>query len=198
MADNKVEKVLDIKVNYADAIKKIAEYRAKLDKVKEAESELKKQLNEGRISREEYNKAISDTKIASDEYKSTIRDIEKVVKNQIKLDHEQEGSLRGMRAELSNLTREYDALSREERENEKVGGALAKQINDLTDELKEAEEETGRYYRNVGNYKNSILEAIGLNNQFGESLMNLGEGSKGIKKINTDIKALWATRYVIL
>ncbi len=41
-----------------------------------------------------------------------------------------------MRAELSNLTREYDALSREERENEKVGGALAKQINDLTDELK--------------------------------------------------------------
>lgn len=193
MADNKVEKVLDIKVNYADAIKKIAEYRAKLDKVKEAESELKKQLNEGRISREEYNKAISATKIASDEYKSTIRDIEKVVKNQIKLDHEQEGSLRGMRAELSNLTREYDALSREERENEKVGGALAKQINDLTDELKEAEEETGRYYRNVGNYKNSILEAIGLNNQFGESLMNLGEGSKGIKKINTDIKALWAT-----
>lgn len=193
MANNKVEKVLDIKVNYADAIKKIAEYRAKLDKVKEAESELKKQLNEGRISREEYNKAISDTKIASDEYKSTIRDIEKVVKNQIKLDHEQEGSLRGMRAELSNLTREYDALSREERENEKVGGALAKQINDLTDELKEAEEETGRYYRNVGNYKNSILEAIGLNNQFGESLMNLGEGSKGIKKINTNIKALWAT-----
>lgn len=193
MANNKVEKVLDIKVNYADAIKKIAEYRAKLDKVKEAESELKKQLNEGRISREEYNKAISATKIASDEYKSTIRDIEKVVKNQIKLDHEQEGSLRGMRAELSNLTREYDALSREERENEKVGGALAKQINDLTDELKEAEEETGRYYRNVGNYKNSILEAIGLNNQFGESLMNLGEGSKGIKKINTDIKALWAT-----
>ena len=160
MANNKVEKVLDIKVNYADAIKKIAEYRAKLDKVKEAESELKKQLNEGRISREEYNKAISATKIASDEYKSTIRDIEKVVKNQIKLDHEQEGSLRGMRAELSNLTREYDALSREERENEKVGGALAKQINDLTDELKEAEEETGRYYRNVGNYKNSILEAI--------------------------------------
>jgi len=193
MANNKVEKVLDIKVNYADAIKKIAEYRAKLDKVKETESELKKQLNEGRISREEYNKAISATKIASDEYKSTIRDIEKVVKNQIKLDHEQEGSLRGMRAELSNLTREYDALSREERENEKVGGALAKQINDLTDELKEAEEETGRYYRNVGNYKNSILEAIGLNNQFGESLMNLGEGSKGIKKINTDIKALWAT-----
>ena len=193
MANDKVEKVLDIKVNYADAIKKIAEYRAKLDKVKETESELKKQLNEGRISREEYNKAISATKIASDEYKSTIRDIEKVVKNQIKLDHEQEGSLRGMRAELSNLTREYDALSREQRENEKIGGALAKKINDLTDELKEAEEETGRYYRNVGNYKNSILEAIGLNNQFGESLMNLGEGSKGLKKINTDIKALGAT-----
>ena len=98
------------------------------------------------FQREEYNKAISATKIASDEYKSTIRDIEKSCKEpNLNLNHEQEGSLRGMRAELSNLTREYDALSREQRENEKIGGALAKKINDLTDELKEAEEETGRY-----------------------------------------------------
>ena len=138
MAKNEIEKVLNIKVNYVNAIKKIAEYRAKLDKVKKAEKKQKKQLKEGRISREEYNEAISATKIASDEYKATIRDIEKVLKNQIKMDHEQEGSLRAMRAELSKLTREYDALSRQQRENEDVGGALAKQINDLTDELKEA------------------------------------------------------------
>ena len=46
MAKNEIEKVLNIKVNYVNAIKKIAEYRAKLDKVKKAEEELKKQLKE--------------------------------------------------------------------------------------------------------------------------------------------------------
>lgn len=37
MAD-KVEKILDIKVNYNEAIKAIAEYQTKIDKAKEAES----------------------------------------------------------------------------------------------------------------------------------------------------------------
>lgn len=37
MAD-KVEKILDIKVNYNEAIKAIAEYQTKIDKAKEAEA----------------------------------------------------------------------------------------------------------------------------------------------------------------
>ena len=40
MAD-KVEKILDIKVNYNEAIKAIAEYQTKIDKAKEAEAKLK-------------------------------------------------------------------------------------------------------------------------------------------------------------
>ena len=43
MAD-KVEKILDIKVNYNEAIKAIAEYQTKIDKAKEAEAKLKEQL----------------------------------------------------------------------------------------------------------------------------------------------------------
>ena len=42
-------------------------------------------------------------------------------------------------------------------------GAKAKsckdKINAITDELKGAEEETQRFYRNVGNYKDAILQA---------------------------------------
>lgn len=34
MANDKVEKVLDIKVNYADAINGIAQYKAKLEELK--------------------------------------------------------------------------------------------------------------------------------------------------------------------
>ena len=46
MAD-KVEKILDIKVNYNEAIKAIAEYQTKIDKAKVAEAKLKEQLKAG-------------------------------------------------------------------------------------------------------------------------------------------------------
>ena len=67
-------------------------------------------------------------------------------------------SLVRLRAELSNLTAAYDRLSRVEREGGE-GKELQDKINAITDELKGAEEETQRFYRNVGNYKDAILQA---------------------------------------
>ena len=54
MAD-KVEKILDIKVNYNEAIKAIADYQKKIDAARNAEKQLKKQLSEGKISLHQYN-----------------------------------------------------------------------------------------------------------------------------------------------
>ena len=61
MAD-KVEKILDIKVNYNEAIKAIAEYQTKIDKAKEAEQNLKQQLKNGAISRQQYNEEMTASK----------------------------------------------------------------------------------------------------------------------------------------
>lgn len=154
MAD-KVEKVLDIKVNYNKAIKAIAEYQAKIDAARNAEKQLKKQLSEGKISRQQYNEAMASTKAVIADYNDSIRIINKTVQNQLKQEKEQEGSLRSLRAQLSNLTAEYDALSEAERKGAR-GEELKKSINEVTNALKEGEEETQRYYRNVGNYENSL------------------------------------------
>lgn len=154
MAD-KVEKILDIKVNYSDSIKAIAEYQAKIDAARNAEKQLKKQLSEGKISRQQYNEAMASTKAVIADYNDSIRIINKTVQNQLKQEKEQEGSLRSLRAQLSNLTAEYDALSEAERKGAR-GEELKKSINEVTNALKEGEEETQRYYRNVGNYENSL------------------------------------------
>lgn len=151
----KVEKILDIKVNYSDAIKAIAEYQKKIDAAREAEKNLKKQLKDGEISRQQYNEAMAASKIAVADYNDSIRIINKTVQNQIKQEKEQEGSLRALRAELSNLTAEYDSLSEAERKGVR-GDELKNKINEVTDALKGAEEETQRYYRNVGNYEKSL------------------------------------------
>lgn len=183
----KVEKILDIKVNYSDAIKAIAEYQKKIDAAREAEKNLKKQLKDGEISRQQYNEAMAASKIAVADYNDSIRIINKTVQNQIKQEKEQEGSLRALRAELSNLTAEYDSLSEAERKGVR-GDELKNRINEVTDALKGAEEETQRYYRNVGNYKEAIMEAASANIPFVEQINQMITSVGGLKNYLSGVK----------
>ncbi|MBD8001539.1 hypothetical protein [Phocaeicola faecium] len=192
MAD-KTEKILDIKVNYNKAIKAIAEYQAKIDAAREAEGNLKKQLKDGSISRQQYNEEMAASKAYISDCNDSIRIITKTMQNQIKQEKEQEGSLRSLRAELSNLTAEYDALSKADR-NAAKGIKLRDRINEVTKTLKDAEEETQRYYRNVGNYKNAIMEAANANvpfiqqiNQMVTSLGGVGNYLGGVKQKMNDV-----------
>lgn len=154
MAD-KVEKILYIKVNYNDAIKAIVEYQDKIKSARDAEAKLKEQLKAGGISREQYNEEMVASKAYITDCNDSIRVITKTMQNQIKQEKAQENSLVSLRAQLSNLTAEYDALSEAERNGAK-GTELKDNINGITDSLKGAEESTQRYYRNVGNYTESL------------------------------------------
>ncbi len=159
MAANDVTtKILQIQVDYGDAVKQIAEWQAKIDAVRKQQKGLKEDLKEGRISQEEYQRSIQAGNLAMSQMKDAMNTVSKAVKNQLKSQVEQEGSLVQLRAEISNLNAEYDRLSRAERESAK-GDELKDKINRLTTELKGAEEGTQRFYRNVGNYKSALLGA---------------------------------------
>ena len=179
MAD-KGEKNLYIKVNYNEAVKAIAEYQTKIDAARDAEKNLKKQLKDGEISRQQYNEEIAASKIAIADYNDAIRIINKTVQNQIKQEKEQEGSLKALRAELSNLTAEYDALSEAERKGAS-GEELKNKINEVTDALKGGEEETQRYYRNVGNYEEAIKSAVSSNIPFIGTLIQTQDEMGSVK-----------------
>lgn len=180
MAEDAVEKVLEIKVRYDDAIRKIAEYRKQLDVLKQVEKTLKEDVEKGRISRDAYNIKLTETKIASQEYTEAIRVLNKEIQNNRKIEQEQEGSLKQLRAQLSNLTAEYDSLSEAER-NAAKGQSLKKSINDITDSIKGAEEETQRFYRNVGNYEESINKAVSANVPFIGQLIDIQNKAGGLK-----------------
>lgn len=175
-----MEKILDIKVNYNEAIKAIAEYQTKIDAARDAEKNLKKQLKDGEISRQQYNEEMAASKIAIADYNDAIRIINKTVQNQIKQEKEQEGSLKALRAELSNLTAEYDALSEAERKSAS-GEELKNKINEVTDALKDGEEETQRYYRNVGNYEEAIKSAVSSNIPFIGTLIQAQDEMGSVK-----------------
>jgi TP901 family phage tail tape measure protein len=153
MADERV-KIIDIQVRYQDAIEALAKFRASLAEAKKYQTELKKALKDGQITQEQYDSSMAASNVYIRNQSEQMRTLSKQVHNQIKATQEQEGSLKQLRAELSNATAKWDAMGRAERESAK-GRALQDHINNITTELKTAEEATQRFYRNVGNYKSA-------------------------------------------
>jgi len=144
-------KVLEVVVDNNKAIASISEYNRLIDEQKQKQRDLSEAFKSGTISEADYYKAVAKSKEEVKAYTRSMQELSKEVQNNIKDAQEQDGSLRGLRAQLSNLTKEFDALSRAERNGE-AGRAKMAEINRITNELKEAEEETQRFYRNVGNY----------------------------------------------
>ena len=177
MADQKTT-VLNIEVNYQDGIKKIAEYRTEIDKLRESEKGYKEQRDAGEITQQRYNELMTESKLKTKEYNDSIRVISKQLSNQMKIQKEQEGSLTSLRAQLSNLTSEYDKMSEAERKSAE-GLVLKDKINEVTDAIKGGEEETQRYYRNVGNYQESLAP---LFEQLEEKLENQKKKYEELKK----------------
>lgn len=174
--------ILNIRVNYDDAISGIAKYKAKVAELKEAQQRLQRDLRDGRITHDEYATSLVAVNEQSKAYQTTIRELSREVQNNIKTEREQNGSLRALRAELANATKEYDALSRSERTAAK-GEELKKHINDITNELKTAEAATQRFQRSVGSYEESIKSALGVNTKFGTSIMGLADNGKGLQGV---------------
>lgn len=173
------QRILSIRVDNQSAITAIQNYRTKIDEVRQSEKEWKKELDDGIITQKEYDERVTASTQVVNEYNQNIRVLNKEIRNNIKENEEQEGSLTQLRAQLSNLTKEYDQLGRKERETGEKGQKLRDAINSTTTEIKKAEEETQRYYRNVGNYENAILSALGANNKYVQSLQMIADVSKG-------------------
>lgn len=153
MAENTTTRVVEVQVDSAEAIKLIADYNAKIEestaKEKALREAIKKKGEASAADREELAKLRAEQTA----YKRELREVEKEVQNNIKAAREEEGSNRKLRAELSNLTKQYDSMGAAMQKSAK-GEALKKQINEITDALLESEEGTQRFYRNVGNYPN--------------------------------------------
>ena len=158
MADN--SRVVEIKVDNAKAIEAIATMQGKIEELRKKEAELKKAMKDTNNVTDKQRQDLASNKEEQKGYAKQIQVLSKEIQNNMKLQDQQVGSLKNLRAELSNLTAEYDAMSKAEREGAE-GQKLKNKINEITTELKGAEEATQRYYRNVGNYANSLGSLLG-------------------------------------
>lgn len=183
MVSEDKQQILDIKVKYEDAIYGIIRYKEKIDQLKQSIKDLQQQEKDKTITTNEMKVQTEAINATIKEYQYNVRALQKEIQNNVRTENEQEGSLKQLRAQLSNATKKYDEMAKAEREGAK-GKALAQHINEITDKLKLAEEETQRYYRNVGNYYNSMMQAaddLQGTEFFGMDIVNDTEVSNIIK-----------------
>lgn len=176
-----LEKILEIKVDVGQAIQGIANLNKIIDEQRAYQKALREEIIRMTEAEGENSDAVIELQNAYvlsqqkvKDYQSQVAGLSKTVQNQLKIEREQIGSNTQLRAQLSNLTKAYDELSKEEREAAQ-GVELKNKINEVTDALKNSEEATQRYYRNVGNYENAIKNSLGLNSKFGQTLQNVAD-----------------------
>lgn len=191
MADTVNNHIVQIKADYSSAVQQVVQYQKLLAAARAEEKALRDATKNMTDATEEQRQELVAIQAAQTEYKRGIQECNKEIQNNIKQSNEQEGSMRSLRAELSNLTKEYDSLSRTEREGAK-GQELQDHINKVTTEIKKAEEQTQRYYRNVGNYSGALIDVFGKSGGAVSSMIN------PVKNVTQGLKVMSQTPVIAI
>lgn len=213
MATEKVT-LLDLSFDTSSALDGLDALIAKSVELAETKSQLmaalkdeKKQLDEagksykaGTISQDDYKKAVGDAAKAQIELKKQLLDVNasisdnnREIKTNTTLLNSQEDSVDALRAQLAKNTKELNAMSAATRNNSEEGQKLVTETKEISDRLKDMEKAVGDNRRNVGNYAESIQEAMsstqGLSGATAAMATSLSGGVNILKVFNATLKA---------
>ena len=213
MATEKVT-LLDLSFDTSSALDGLDALIAKSVELAETKSQLmaalkdeKKQLDEagksykaGTIGQDEYKKAVGDAAKAQIELKKQLLDVNasisdnnREIKTNTALLNSQEDSVDALRAQLAKNTKELNAMSAATRNNSEEGQKLVTETKEISDRLKDMEKAVGDNRRNVGNYAESIQEAMsstqGLSGATAAMATSLSGGVNILKVFNATLKA---------
>lgn len=106
-----------------------------------------------------------------------------------------EGSYNRLSAQYSLNKIRINQMSQEQRDAAEASEGLITKTRELYESMKRMQEETGKHQLNVGNYtevsdaiaaySDRLVEGLGLNSQFGQSLLALGRGGDEAKGVFT-------------
>ena len=129
------------------------------------------------------------------ELKAAQSEANQINKLTVKLNNSAEGSYNRLSAQYSLNKIRINSMTDAERENAEQTEGFITKTRELYEEMKRLQEETGKHQLNVGNYpevsgaiagvSDKLTELIGLNGQFGQSILALGRGGTETKAIFT-------------
>lgn len=187
-----------------------------LDKVKKKAGELETELEgvsiASKANKDKIDETAKHTAKLEDEYKKLTDTLSEngkqlallregktkanqIAKNEAKLVLSAEGSYNQLSAKYSLIKLRLNEMGKAQRETTKEGIELVKQSKEIRDEMNRLQMETGNTSLNVGNYTESIKEALAEMNSFGGVSGNVIGGIGGISKA---FKALLANPIVFV
>ena len=183
------QEIIDIQVKYKDAVVGIANIKKEIEELEKKNKNLKYAFDTA--FGDEARRQVAANELAIRQYKEELRALQKETQNEIRQQEQKTGSLKAMRAELSNLVKRYDELSAAQREADSKDetNGLAAQIRKLSQDIKDAEASTNRFYRNVGNYEGATKslkqELKELVAQLAEMKLNGQDNGEEYEKLTT-------------
>lgn len=157
-----------------------AEGREEIEKTSKATAEIQKRY-------EKLEDSLTENAIKIAGLKEAQRVLNNVNKLEAKILGNKEGSYNRLSAQYSLNKLQLNNLSKAERDNTKEGQALVKSTNDIYQEMKRLQEETGKNVLSVGDYGRAL---DGLNSPISGAI-------SGIKGIGASLKLLLANPVVL-
>ena len=161
------------------SVQNVAQLTNEIDKLKVIQ---KKQKEEGKELTAEYIERNAQIAALTKEQRQN----NEVLKQANTITMSAVGSNEELRAQLSLLTKQYNGLSKEERENTDAGVKLKNQVKAISDELKKNEGAVGDNRRSVGSYKEAMTSVLDTLKATGGSF---GAAIQGAQGFNTALKA---------
>lgn len=225
--DNSISELIkqldELSDSYTNALKNIKseaiQLAAVLEKVSGATNENRDAIRKGasdadRLAKAQRELAFAESETAKQiaELKQAQREANELNKLQVKLNQSAEGSYNRLSAQYSINKIYLNNMTKEERELTKEGKELEEQTKAIYEEMKRLQSATGKEQLNVGNYpdmteamagyNDKLKELLGLNTQFGNSLLSMAKNGGGINgmfsAIGNGAKALGQTLLTLL
>ena len=190
-------KILEVKVETSEAVKKIAEYKLKIDGLKEAEKQYKEEVKNGTMSQKQYHEEMTKSRLEANQYRDAIKVLEKQVRSQIKTQvsnadiMDEVNKLLGVNAksiseaEAANkaLREAVRNLSDEDKSAYAIRQKLNAQIEENTRYIQRNSDEYIKQKMNIGNYTESITLAYTQIKNGGATMQSMGIVAKSFAKI---------------
>lgn len=181
MADETI--IISFQIEAGDSEQTLVRMKQQIKALQTEQKAVDESFKAGKITQDEYNAQLAENATKQRLLKVEMQSTTNVVNAQAKAtlasskaDGTKGGSIVEMRNQLKLLNGQYVSLTKAERESAS-GKALQEKTLTLTSELKGLEGALGQNQRNVGNYTNSILDALGM---ISPELAGLANGWKSL------------------
>jgi hypothetical protein len=176
-----------------DATKNLAKLKKELADLTAQQKANKEALKQGTISQDEYYESQVKLEAETKSLKEATRQAETAYMANAKASAGAGMSIKQLSAELSKNKQAYQNLSKEERENDAIGGKLLRTIEAQDKEYKDLQVSIGNTQVMVGSYSNAIQSSLPLMGGFGGQIQtiirSLGQIKIALKAYETAMKS---------